>query len=268
MKINTLISAVKKLENQAIKTPLNERKEQQLFNIFDETLTRIQTSSSSEIYGVQKVLAKHKLPRYMYHLTTEESYLSMLRDGKILPSKACDFASGTFLFDMKNFTKYWKETSKVAEQPRTTLLNLIATHLGYQTNGNIVLLKIPTKSLDARTMRLRVQEECRCGLGNFGNVITNSAEDKHKFSHSLEAFQYIYQGENVQKAPLYNQRKKATEYIVKEEIPMSNVSLVGKTNVDTDVIEKAHREKQDLPEVWKALTEGQPEQKAFLHLRG
>ena len=101
-----------------------------------------------------------------------------------------------------------------------------------------------------------------------GNEITNRVEDKHKFSHTLEAFQHIYQGENIQKAPLYNQRKKAIEYIVKEEIPMSNVSLVGKINVDTDAIEKAHRKKQDLPDVWNALTEGQPEQKAFLHLRG
>ena len=90
--------------------------------------------------------------------------------------------------------------------------------------------------------------------------------DKHRFSHALENLRYIMQGESIANVPRYNQRKLAIEYITPNEIPMSDVSLVGKTHVNPEIVNKAHWEMRDLPNVWRSLTEGMPEAKSFEYM--
>lgn len=262
MKVETLINAVRQLENRAVSGGLSPRKEKQLGNIFLEAYERMYYKPSEELYGASKVVGKHKVPRYMYHLTTEGAYEQMLKDGCIKPAQTMDSASSTFLFDLKNFTRFWRKTKNVAEQPRTTLLNEVAVKLGYQKTGNIVMLKIPTSTLDARKLRIRRQKLVRCGHGNAEQNMKNF-NDPHRLSKTLEGLKYSFEGENIANIPLYNQRKDAIEFITPDSIPMSNVSLVGKANVDTKVTDKAHWEMRELPEVWKELTAGTPEAKAF-----
>lgn len=263
MKVETLINAVRQLENRAASVGLSPRKEKQLENIFSEAYERMYYKPSEELYGASKVVGKHKVPRFMYHLTTEGAYEQMLKDGCIRPAQCMDSASGTFLFDIKNFTRFWRKTKSVAEQPRTTLLNEVAGKLGYQETGNIVMLKIPTSTLDARKLRIRRQKLVRCGHGNQQQEMQDVLNDPHRISKCLENLKYMFQGENVANIPLYNQRKDAIEFITPDEIPMAKVSLVGKAKVDTKVTDKAHSEMRELPEVWKELTAGTPEAKAF-----
>ena len=263
MKVETLINAIRQLENRAVQGGLSPRKEKQLENIFSEAYERMYYKPSEELYGTSKVVGKHKVPRYMYHLTTEGAYEQMLKDGCIKPAQAMDSASGTFLFDLKNFTRFWRKTKNVAEQPRTTLLNEVAGKLGYEATGNIVMLKIPTSMLNARKLRIRRQKLVRCGHGKQQQEMQDVLNDPHRISNGLENLKYMFQGENVANVPLYNQRKEAIEFITPDAIPMSNVSLVGKAKVDTKITDKAHWEMQELPEVWKDLTKGTPEAKAF-----
>lgn len=266
MKIDTLINAVRKLETRAITRALNPKEERQLNAFMTEAWDSLLYSPSKEIFGTSKTLGKHKLPRYMYHVTTEEAYLSMLKNGKIKPAQCADSSSGIFLFDIKNFTRFWRKTKDVAEQPRTTLLNEVVGKLLGQSNGNIVMLRIPTKELNAQTLRLRRQKLCRCGHGNIQQEQETILKDKYKFSNALEGLKYIMQGENIAKAPLYNQRKEAIEFITPNEILMDNVSLVGKANVNTEIVDKAHWAMQDLPNIWRAMTQGSPESKSFEYM--
>ena len=199
----------------------------------------------------------------MYHITTESAYQKMLQDGCIKPAQCADAPSGIFLFDLKNFTRFWRKNKNVAEQPRTTLLNEVAFKAKLEANDYIVMLKIPTSTLDARKLRIRRQKEVRCGHGNQQKFMQDTLKDQHRISNSLESIKYIMQGENISNIPLYNQRKEAIEYITPSSIPMEHVSLVGKAKVDTTQTSKAHMEMKELPEIWKNLTAGTPEAKAF-----
>ena len=262
MKIDTLINAIRKLETQALTRPLTVRKERQLTSFFTEAYDKLLYSPNKEIFGTLQTIGKHKLPRYMYHITTEDAYLSMLKDRKIKPSQCMDSPDGIFMFDLKNFTRFWRQTKHVAEQPRTTLLNNVVSC----SDGNLVMLRIPTETLDARTLRVRIQALCRCGHGNMQQEQEMIINDKHRFSHALENLRYIMQGESIANVPRYNQRKLAIEYITPNEIPMSDVSLVGKTHVNPEIVNKAHWEMRDLPNVWHSLTEGMPEAKSFEYM--
>ena len=266
MKIDTLIKAVRKLEMRSLSRTLSPKEERQLGAFFSEAWDKLLYKPNTSLFGIKKTIGKHKLPRYMYHITTEEAYLSMLKDGKIIPSQCMDSATGTFLFDMKNFTRFWRKTKCVAEQPRTTLLNEVVGKLGFQTNGNVVMLRIPTASLDARKIRIRRQNICRCGHGNMQQEAEAIMQDRFKFSNALENLKYTMQGENIANVPRYNQRKLAVEFVTPEEIPINEVSLVGKTSVNPEAISKAHWDMTDLPDVWKELTKGAPEHKAFEYM--
>jgi len=262
MKIDTLINAVFKLENRMLSRNLTPREERQFSAFFESAYENLLYKPSGSIWGTQKVIGKHKLPRYMYHITTKSAYESMLKDGCIKPSQCMDSSSGTFLFDMKNFTRFWRKTPDVVEQPRTTLLDWV----GKTDSEEIVMLKIPTKKLNAQTMRLRRQKLCRYGAGGAAKAQEKFAADEHRFSHALEEMRYAMQGEDVSKLPLYNQRKEAVEYIVPEEIPIENVTLLGQATPDKKTVQQAAKEMRDLPEFWLKLTEGTPEQTAFRHL--
>ena len=48
---------------------------------------------------------------------------------------------------------------------------------GFETNGNLVMLKIPTKELDARTLRVRCQKMCRNGVGNQEKAFQEMLDD-------------------------------------------------------------------------------------------
>ena len=266
MKIDTLINAVRKLETRALTRALSTKEERQLGAFCSEAWDRLRYAPNSTLFGTQKIIGKHKLPRYMYHITTEETYLSMLKDGKIKPHECMDSAAGTFLFDIKNFTRFWRKTKNVAEQPRTTLLSMVAGKLGFQTKGNIVMLRIPSSELDARTLRVRRQDLCRSGHGNILQEQENFMQNKFKFSDSLENLRYIMQGESIANVPKYNQRKLAIEYVTPQEIPIEKVELIGKANVSTEELDKAHWNMIDLPEIWKEMTKGKAEHKAFEYM--
>lgn len=266
MKVDTLISAVRKLETRAISRPLTTKETRQLESFCTEAWDRMLYAPSKEIFGNQKVIGKHKLPRFMYHITTESAYENMLKEGCIKPSECMDSSKGIFLFDLKNLTRFWTKNKDVVEQPRTTLLSMIADKLGFETSGNIVMLRIPTKDLDARTLRVRVQKLCRCGAGGSEQDFQRMLEDPHRGSNALSSMQYAMQGENVSKVPLYNQRKNAIEYITPSEIPIEKVSFVGKANVDTKSLSEAHEQMKDVPSVWHSLTKGTAEHKAIEHM--
>lgn len=264
MKTDTLINAVRKLETRALTRNLTAKEERQLSNFCEEAWDRMLYKPSNEIYGTSRIIGKHRLPRYLYHITTEDAYKSILESGKIVPSQCMDSPAGIFLFDIKNFTRYWRETIDIAEQPRTTLLDMVANKSQFgDAKCNIVMLRIPTKNLDARTMRLRRQKLCRMGKGNLQKEQENFFKDPYKFSNSLKGMQYSMQGESIANVSKYNQRKEALEYIIPEEISINNIGLVGKVSVDKAALSKAADDKKDLPQIWKELTDGTPERKAF-----
>ncbi len=259
MRIDTLINAVRKLESRALIRSLSSKEQRQLETFIDAGIESLSKPSNIEPFGTKKVVGKHKIPRFMYHLTTESNYQSMLKDGYIQPHASIDSPPFVFLFDMKNFTKFWRKTRQVQEQPRTTLL----TNMIFDEKENIVLLKIPTKELDARKLRLRRQKKCRSGSSGFAEELTNFTNNPYKFTTLMKGIKYILSGEPAVKSSLYNQLKEAIEFMTPDAIPIDKVTLIGKTTINRELLDKAHTQMLDVPEIWKALTSGTPEYKAF-----
>ena len=259
MKIDTFINAVRKLESRALSRSLSSKEQRQLEAFVDTGIETISKPSNIEVFGTSKNVGKHKIPRYMYRLTTESNYQSMLKDGYIKPHASIDSPPFVFLFDMKNFTKFWRKTPLVQEQPRTTLL----TNMIFDEKENVVLLKIPTKELDARKLRLRRQNLCRSGQGGFTQQLQNFSNNPYKFTTLMKMIKYICSGEPATKSPLYNQLKEAIEFMTPDAIPIEKVKLLGKTTINRNTLDKAHNQTLDVPEIWKALTSGSPEYKAF-----
>lgn len=263
IKATTIINSIKALERKAIQAPLLPRQEAKLSSLamegYAKVLSEAETNYGKALVNAKPVVGKHKIPRYLYHVTTKKSYEKMLETGSIKDLQACD-GRGVFLFDLRNFVKQWKETKEVVEQPRTSLLALISgTKL--IGSGDIVMLRIPTSILDARTLKIRRQKLLRCGAAGQQEYINQQTKNPYKISESLKEM-IAMDGETALNAKLYRQ-KEAIEYIATHSIPIDKVQLVGATKLDGAAVKMANADKKDMPEVWKALTVGQPESNVF-----
>lgn len=272
MNINTMINAIYKLETRALTRTLNAREQRQLESLsaycYDNIMKGVY--DKAEQTGAEK-LGKHIIPRNLYHLTTASAYENMLRTGSLEAREACDSrGKQVFLFDIKNFTKYWRKTKKTQEQPRTTLLDLIA-QLGerknFEDDVDLVLLKVPTEKLNLNNLKIRIQELLRCGIAGQAAAMQEMLKDPHITSNGLKFYLKDIVGIPAKNAPLCNQKKQSIEWLHSTDIPISDVQLVGKTKVSIDEVEKAANEMKDMPELWNSLTSGQPEQIAFKHMR-
>ncbi len=54
-------------------------------------------------------IGKHKVPRYIYHITTQKNYRSILNDGLLKTTEDPFCGNGVFAIELINFFKRWKE---------------------------------------------------------------------------------------------------------------------------------------------------------------
>lgn len=160
---------------------------------------------------------KHKVKRYLYHMTSEENYKKMLEDGRIRTSE--DFhldSEGIFMTELENLAKRWRTAKEwneiMPENKDGVYLSLGLLKQVSKDSKNIVCLRIPTKYMNHNALKIRSQ-----------NKLVNPEK---------EAFRsHITYGAPAKDANLYKQRKEAIEYIYEHDIPMNQVELVGKAEV-------------------------------------
>ncbi len=185
---------------------------------------------------------KPNIPRYLYHVTTEKNYESMLKSGKILTTDdglCISELNGVFLFDLKNFLKRWTSTFFDFKEEGGKI-NLASALIG--KNREAVVLRVPTKNFDINKLRIRVQ---------------NAKTDDY---HALNGDSAVFQ-------TLYTRRKKPIEYIYAQDININGVEKLGSTKFNLpedfggnpDALKFFQRKPfADLLELFK----GQPEEKA------
>ena len=166
---------------------------------------------------------KPNIPRYLYHVTTEKNYESMLKSGKILTTDdglCISELNGVFLFDLKNFLKRWTSTFFDFKEEGGKI-NLASALIG--KNREAVVLRVPTKNFDINKLRIRVQ---------------NAKTDDY---HALNGDSAVFQ-------TLYTRRKKPTKFNLPEDF-----------GGNPDALKFFQRKPfADLLELFK----GQPEEKA------
>lgn len=201
---------------------------------------------------------KHKIKRYLYHLTSEENYKKMLETGMMKTHKcgSFDVLAGIFMTDLQNLTKRWR-CSKDWDKHGNLGYALLG-HI-YKGGKNIVCLRIPTKNLNHEILRVRSQN----------TLFKTRGMGKDKSELACDAHELI--GSHAKNRNLFARRKEAVEYIYLDNIPVNNVQLVGKADLSEIVplVSKTkHSDKKTMQgniflTTLKTLFKGQPEMKGL-----
>lgn len=204
-------------------------------------LSSLEQMAATNISAVQKP-GKHKIPRFLYHFTDENSLRTIMQEGKIRPSCPNLDVNGVYMVDMNNFLKYWKVDGcwSLALNEETSILSELINRAQHD-KGNISCIKIPTCGLDLDLLKIRSQ---------------------NRLSFAVEAGTPVDSiVDSVKKLPLYNQKKEAIEYIYDMEIPIDGCKIMRPTKASeihcpSDGIAQHKEGLKILQELFK----GEPEQ--------
>ena len=179
---------------------------------------------------ISSQVGKRKIPRYLYHFTTEKKYASILRDGSIKPS-AEEVIKGVFTVDLNNFIKRWK--SVLGVDMREMLIKL---QIAKEGNEKLIALRIPTKNLAPQKMKIRSYNRWYSAVAKnpegYCNAVTNRMQGAD--NNIPEEFIHFFEGDKATNAGLYKQRKEAIEYIYDGDIDASLIEKIGESTIHED----------------------------------
>ena len=186
--------------------------------------------------NIGKQVGKHKIPRYLYHVTTFANYKNMLKTGTLRVSNLSGLGSGVYMLELQNMIKHYGNHNGYRGLER--LLGQARLH----GENELVLLRIPTTKLNASRLAIR---------DNGNPVGINSSQ--FKVTDLI--------GDSAINSKLYKQRKVGLEYVYPHDININNISLVGSAKVKP-LTEGVISDTEALG-IWKTLTKGEPEHMAF-----
>ena len=213
---------------------------------------------------------KHKIPRYIYHLTSKEAWEEIQKSGKIKTSDSDYlFSDGVYTIELENFVKDWGR--KPAWDNESLQQRLLA-----QTAGNssgIVALRIPTEKLDHKKFKIRSQDRFFMSVKPQGQsfwreICERYSRTENGWHNLVEDFapKHIYEhctnGDEAKNSHLYKQRKEAIEYIYQEDIPLDVVDCVAKCDIGLLEFSPHFDRNRIARSFFMHLFEGLPEQKA------
>lgn len=190
-------------------------------------------------------LGRRNLPRYLYHVTTENNYQQMLKDGYIKGHhdlNSSSHLSGVFMFDLNNFSKRWT-TMGIEWMGKLFTFARGLIMQAAKDDSNIVVLKIPTRTLSQRKLKCRNQLTDSETHNTYGDFATNQ---KH-----------------------YTRKKNAIEYINEGDIPIQNVTKIGEADMGFNlrkIIENPTEnslDKLDVKKILQMLFKNTPEEKCI-----
>lgn len=223
---------------------------------------------------------KHKVPRFIYHMTNKTNYESMLRDGFIKTSPDVTLGRGVFATELTNLFKRWRlNKSWGNDSLQEKLLSQIA-----KGSDDIVILKIPTAKLNQDLLRIRSQntlfkfsssEETQRIIENIGDELLNLPGEKINWLDKIFAnfkkhlsmtknsprTKHLTEGAPVNESKLYTKRKQAIEYVYKDNIPITDAEKIGELNIATLRSSTEYDPTKPMRSIFTALLKGTPEVK-------
>ena len=187
--------------------------------------------------NIGKHVGKHKIPRYLYHVTTRANYESMLKTGSLRVSDPGGLGAGVYMLELQNMIKHYGNHKGYRGLER------LLGQASLQGGNELVLLRIPTTNLNASRLAIRDN-------GTPTNIIPSQ----------FNVTKII--GDSAINSKLYKQRKVGLEYIYPHDIDINNVSIVGSAKIKP-IIEEGLISDTEALSIWKTLTKGNPEYKAF-----
>jgi len=220
---------------------------------------------------------KHKIPRYIYHLTTKSAYEKMQKDRLIMPSEDYFFGDGIFAVELSNLFKRWKQPQK-----DWGAISLLEKLVQYVSKGkeNLCILKIPTKELDRKLLVIRSQNllfsltsDTFCKKHNRKDIselvagqISNGDSPEGSLLFALEKYlpkmaDHLEFGVPAKFSKLYKQRKEAIEYIYPNPIPVNCTQKIGEVNITELKKSQNYDILKPLRSIFVQLLKGTPEEK-------
>jgi hypothetical protein len=222
---------------------------------------------------------KHKIPRFIYHMTNKSNYESMLKDGVIKTTKDDIFGEGIFTTELTNLFKRWRvNNSWGGNSLQERLVEQVA-----KGNDDIVILKIPTEKLNQNLLKVRSQNTLFSWLNStsglqlmmeVGREFTHqpiskngwtdkfiSIMRKHVFKEDKAIASHLLEGSPANVSNLFKQRKQALEYIYKEEIPITSAEKIGEVNIEQLRSSAEYNPVKPMRSLFTSLLKGTPEVK-------
>ena len=196
------------------------------------------------VIPIIKTIGKHKVPRFIYHLTNKSNWESIKFDGVIKTSFDNMMGQGVFTAELTNLFKHWRINKSWGNKSlQESLVNFVS-----KGSDEIVILKIPTSSLDLDKLVIRSQnrlfswyssskyDEAKNIISKmkdkeFGNKFPEVLTDVITKLESKSLAYHLTKGDSCKLSALFKQRKEALEYVYLENIPMSNVEKIGEVNI-------------------------------------
>lgn len=250
---------------------------------------KFKINNDASAMNSSKIFGKHKIPRFLYHITSKENYTKMLSDGYIIPKDKDLFIQkpAVYFTDITNLLKRW---SRAKDNGGGNILYMLLDHckgsVGPDKN-DIVILKIPTAKLEQEKLKIRSQNRFMAKADNALRLIIHKVnvlhlEDKKEYSNLPQSevsalarrqaqqimlqkadksdyINHLFLGDNAKYSKLYKQRKEAIEYFYSEKINIKDVEKIGEATLPKDFEGQANN-------IFKQLLKGTKEQNALEHL--
>lgn len=199
---------------------------------------------------------KHKVPRFIYHMTNKKNYEKILQSGELKTAQDALFGDGVFTTDLNNFFKHWRNDKA---WDMSSLQNDLINHVR-KNSADLVILRIPTKNLDHNKLFVRSQNSYFSWGNRCGNTVMDVMEEfvtQHKDEIKEETLikklldelkekiiiatsgqsrkgeaKHVMYGTPARLGKLYDQRREALEYIYTDPISTTNLEKIGEVNLD------------------------------------
>lgn len=170
------------------------------------------------------IIGKHKIPRYLYHITPSQNIGAIKREGLSTTDEDL-FGEGVFLFDIANFLKFWNKNNKninYAEQ----LLKYIG-----RNDTDVSLLRVQTAHLDKTDIVIRNQETL-FEINNKYSDINNIYDAYSRKEISERCMDEISIGFPAVQSNKFDRKKLPIEYIYDKRISPLNIRFLGQASFD------------------------------------
>ena len=249
-------------------------------NIKAPKITSDTVFTLNQNYAKAVTPGKHKIPRFIYHMTNRANYESMLRDGVIRASDDALLGKGVFTTELTNFFKHWRRSNSWGSSSlQERLIEQVA-----KGQDEIVMLKIPTGRLASDKLVIRSQNRLfswsysnngRSALNEveefFMNNVSQNSDWINRFRtllkssitkrESKEVVEHLTSGSPAKMSGLYKQRKEALEYAYLDDILMSDVQKIGELNIKALRATAEYDPVRPMRSIFTNLLKGTPEVK-------
>lgn len=173
-------------------------------------------------------VGKHKIPKYLYHITPTKNVENIQKKGLQMTEDDL-FGEGVFMFDLANLTKFWTKTNnKQKTNFAQTLIDYVTRRSG---NFSISIFRIPTKNIPTDALSIRRQDK----LFEIGNKYETTSDIYNAYARkeiTEKVMDEISIGSPATLSNKFDRKKIPIEYILEENIPAKDIELFGTAKVD------------------------------------